>query len=324
MESPAGPVLETQAVPTSRFAGFWRRVAALVVDGLVLGAIGFPLGLLLGEGLAPVGTPARLIGLLVILPYLGVLGSYVGGGQTVGKRLLGLRVVDANGRPLSLARSFARAALLSLPWIFNGIRFASLGPVVLATLWVASILIFGIGGAIIGTYVLNRRTRQALHDLLVGSFVIQADGLGLRVPAMSTRRPMLASGAWVSLVAAGTTAMVLMGPGLIASQFPPVLMEAIAAIPGASSIEIKNLTTWGPGRSSKVIVAVLWFRGPPEDMKKAAQEVAAATLKHHPDAASVPTLAVTVIRGWDVGIASMTSAQNYVQTPAQWRAELGL
>jgi uncharacterized RDD family membrane protein YckC len=324
MEPFIEPVLEAQVIPTSRVGGFWPRVGALFVDGLVLGAIGFPLGLLLGERFAPVGTPARLIGLLVIIPYFGVLGSQVGNGQTLGKRLLGLLVADANGQPLVLSRSFIRATVLSLPWIFNGIRFGSLSTVVLATLWVGGILIFGVGGAIIGTFVLNRRTRQALHDLLVGSYVIQAEGLGLRAPAMSSRTPMVASMVWVVLIAAGTTAMVAKGPGLMASQLPPVLMDSVSAIPGASSWEIKNITIWGAGRSSKALVAVLWYRGRQEDIKKAAEEVAAAMLQHHPDGATAQTLKVTVIRGWDVGIARMTSVQNYVQTPAQWRVELGL
>ena len=47
-------------------------------------------------------------------------------------------------------------------------------------------------------------------------------------------------------------------------------------------------------------------------------------LQHHPDAATSPTLAVTVIRGWDIGIAHSTRSVNIVLTPAQWRGELGL
>ncbi len=324
MEPPAEPVPETRTVSTSRIAGFWRRIVALLVDALILGAVGFPLGLLLGERLAPVGTPARLIGLLVMVPYFGVLGSRTGKGRTPGKRLLGLRVVDANGQPLEMDRSFVRAALLSLPWIFNGIRFGSLGPVVQATLWVAGVLIFGVGGAIIGTYVLNRPARQGLHDLVVGSYVIRADDVGLPAPEASTRMPMVASCVWIGLVALGTTAMLTVGPRRFASEFPPVLMDGISAIPGASSFEIKHLTTWGAGRSSTVLVAVLWYRGPDEDMKQAGRNVAAAMLQHDPAVATAPTLAITVVRGWDVGIASMTRAQNFAQTPAQWRAELGL
>ena len=119
--------LETLPAPTSRIAGFWRRVGALVLDSIVLGLLGIPLGLLVGERFAPVGTPARLMGLLVLIPYLGLLGSQVGRGQTLGKRLLGLRVVDASGQPLSVTRACMRAALLSLPWAFNGLHFRTLG-----------------------------------------------------------------------------------------------------------------------------------------------------------------------------------------------------
>jgi uncharacterized RDD family membrane protein YckC len=324
MEPSTEPVIETQPVSSSRFAGFWRRVGALVVDSGVQGLLGLPLGLLLGERLAPVGSPARLVGLLIVLPYLGVLGSRVGGGQTLGKRLLGLRVVDAVGQPLSLSRSFTRATLLALPWIFNGIRFGSLGPVVMATLWVAGILIFGVGGAILGSFLLNRPTRQAFHDLVVGTYVVHADGLGLPVPAKSSRRPLVASAAWVVVVAVVTTFMLVKGPDFMAYQFPRALMESLSAIPGATSYEIKSLTTWGAGRTSKAIVAVIWFHGAPEDSKKAAQEAAAAMLQLHPEAATAQSLVVTVVRGWDVGVFSLTSAQTYVQTPTQWRADLGL
>ena len=324
MEPSAEPVFETRPVSSSRFAGFWRRIGALFIDGLVLGAIGFPVGLLLGDRFAPAGTPARLMGLLFVIPYLGLMGSEAGCGQTLGERLLALRVVDANGQPLPAGRAFLRATVLSLPWIFNGIRFGSIGSVVLATLWVAGVLVFGAGGAIIGSYFLNRRTRQAFHDLVVGSYVIEADGLGSRVPATSTRRPLAASAVWIGVVAAAATAMVTILPNLMAREIPPVLMESIASIPGASSMEINRITTWGGGRTSKAVVAVLWLRGPADGAQQASREVAAAMLRLHPDAADAPTLAVTVIRGWDIGIASSTSAVNFVKTPAQWRAELGM
>jgi len=321
MDPSAGPVIETQPA-SSRFAGFWRRIGALFIDAAVVGLLGFPLGMLLGERYAPAGTPARLIGLLIIAPYLGVMGSRIGGGQTLGKRLLGLRVVDTNGQPLPVGRAFVRAAILSLPWIFNGIRFGSLGPVVLATLWIASVLVFGVGGAIIGTYVLNRRTRQALHDLLVGTYVIEASGQSLPVPFTSTRRPLSASVGWIGIVAVATTAMVNVGPNLISGPFPPVLKESLASIPGASSVEIRSYTR--PIGGGKIILALLWYRGPGDGARQAAREVVAAVLRHHPDVATTPTLGVTVIRGWDIGIASSTSAVNFVQTPAQWRAELGM
>lgn len=125
-------------------------------------------------------------------------------------------------------------------------------------------------------------------------------------------------------MAVATTVILARGPNLMADQFPPALMESLSAVQGATSYEVKNMTTWWAGRSSKVIVAVIWFQGPPSETKKAAREAAAAMLQYHPDATTAQNLMVTVVRGWDVGVFSMTSGQNFIQTPVQWRAELGL
>ncbi|GAO03083.1 RDD family protein [Anaeromyxobacter sp. PSR-1] len=322
MEPLAEPVLETQPV-AARFAGLWRRLAAWLVDTLVLAAIGFPLGLLLGERFAPIGTPARLLGLLVAVPYLGILGSEIGNGQTLGKRLLRLRVVDADGRCLPASRAFVRALLISLPGMINGVTFRLSGPVAVAALWVTGVLVLGLGGATLGTVLLNRPTRQGLHDLLVGSYVVEAGRVGLPVAASSTRRPMVASAVWIALVAAGATAMVVWAPALTANETPPVLFDRVASIPGVNSMQVKTVTTWRAGGTSKVVSGVVCYGGRSEDVPEAARQVAAAMLDHYADAASAPTVGVTVVRGWDVGVARLTHDQNFVHTPEQWRAELG-
>ncbi|ACG74885.1 RDD domain containing protein [Anaeromyxobacter sp. K] len=322
MEPTAEPVLETQPV-AARFAGLWRRLGAWLVDTLVLAAIGFPLGLLLGERFAPVGTPARLIGLLVAVPYLGILGSEIGNGQTLGKRLLRLRVVDTDGRCLPASRAFVRAVLLSLPGMINGVTFRLAGPVAVAAAWVAGVLVLGLGGATLGTVLLNRPTRQGLHDLLVGSYVVEAGSVDLPVPARSTRRPKIASAVWIGLVAAGASAMVVWGPGLTANELPPALFQRVGSIPGVNSLQVKTVTTWRKGGTSRVVSGVVCYGGRSEDVPEAARKVAAAMMEHHPDAASAPTVGVTVVRGWDVGVARLTHAANFVQTPEQWRAEPG-
>ena len=46
-------------------------------------------------------------------------------------------------------------------------------------------------------------------------------------------------------------------------------------------------------------------------------------LEHHPEAATTPTLGVTIIHGWDIGIAKKVGTADYGQTPEQWRAALG-
>ena len=118
-------------------AGFWRRCAAYLIDGLVL----FVPGLI-----------------LMLIPILGILLYFVGrwlyfalmessqSQATLGKRAMGLAVQGVDGRQLSFSRA-------SIRWVGR---------------W-ASGLVLGLG------YALAAFTdkRQALHDLIAGTVVIQ-------------------------------------------------------------------------------------------------------------------------------------------------------
>jgi hypothetical protein len=85
-------------------AGFWRRLTAFVIDCLILSVPTLLLGLALFRWVAGLGPTGRLIGFVVALLYFGVLNSHFGGGQTLGKRLLGIRVIDRSGKLLSPIR----------------------------------------------------------------------------------------------------------------------------------------------------------------------------------------------------------------------------
>ena len=100
-------------------AGFWRRVGAFVIDGLVLGLVGALLGWTMFETLAQLGIWGRAVGFSIALLYFGVMNSHLTGGRTLGKRLLSIRTQRLDGSLLSLPRSFARYSVLGLPWFLN-------------------------------------------------------------------------------------------------------------------------------------------------------------------------------------------------------------
>ena len=157
-----------------RIATFWRRIGAAVVDASLLGAIGACLGFLWFDQLAALGRTGRFIGGAIALVYFGTLNSRIGQGQTLGKRLLKIRVTDAKAALVSLPRSAFRATILLLPVALNGM------PVPAGEheqLWgiVLSILIFGVSVAGVYLYSCNRRTRQSIHDLAGGTFVRNAE-----------------------------------------------------------------------------------------------------------------------------------------------------
>jgi uncharacterized RDD family membrane protein YckC len=101
-------------------AGFWTRLAAAIIDSLVLGV---PLGILTslvvdggsfavsgGYGYQPDGPLwLNLLGTLIGIAYYGGLEGGATG-QTLGKRALGIRVVDAATGlpPIGIGRGIGR------------------------------------------------------------------------------------------------------------------------------------------------------------------------------------------------------------------------
>jgi len=134
------------------YAGFWSRVAALIVDDAIL----IVLGLALLIGAASVGVElvvvANFVFMLVAFFYWPVLES-MEHRATLGKQLLGIQVTDMNGARLSFVRSLLRnlaKILSSLP--------------------------FGLG------FLLAAFTpkKQALHDLITKCLVVRAGPSNLR------------------------------------------------------------------------------------------------------------------------------------------------
>lgn len=129
------------------YAGFWRRFAAFALDTLVLvGCAGVLIGIigaLTGEA---VQGPSRLVAFLAQWAYYAGFESSAWR-ATPGKRLCSLVVVDLKGGQLTLQRAT--------------LRFAA---------ELISGLLLGVG------YLMAAFTarKQALHDLIAGTFVLRS------------------------------------------------------------------------------------------------------------------------------------------------------
>jgi len=164
----------TTEIAPKWISGFWRRIVALCLDTLILGVAGLVLGLVLESTFVQMGAWGRLVGFAIALIYFGIMNSSIAGGQTIGKMALKLRVVNANGRPISIGKSLFRYFILATPFFLNGAQF----PNELMTsffMYPLSLIIFGGIFSIVYLYVFNRTTRQSLHDLLAGTFVVNAN-----------------------------------------------------------------------------------------------------------------------------------------------------
>lgn len=124
-----------------RYAGFWIRVVAALIDTFLLLAVIFPVRMLLGSAVVLVGLNANLpnhetmlvrrlirlaIGIAIAWAYKAGLESSTYQ-ATLGKMAARLRVTDQEGRRISLARATARyfskylsAAALGLGYVMVG------------------------------------------------------------------------------------------------------------------------------------------------------------------------------------------------------------
>lgn len=149
-ESPSGPR-----------AGFFRRLGAFALDGVVLSLVYLALTFLLQQGLVVL----TVVNILVDLAYYALLE---GGprGQTLGKRAVGIRVVDSTtGERIGYGRGVLR---------YFG-RYISSLPLGLGYLW-----------------VLVDREKQTWHDKLARTVVVPAAAYpfagGLDPSATATER----------------------------------------------------------------------------------------------------------------------------------------
>ena len=162
--------LRESAVPKVRAAGLVRRALAGAIDLLLIVSLFIGLqalaSVIVGQGvprlaqLGPGGLIDALLGgsalaatgllLFVLLGAAYLVLFHAGAGQTIGKRLVGVRVIEGYGQP----RGLGRAALRTLALI------PSVGLVGLGVLWIGF-----------------DRERRALHDRLADTLVIHVHGV---------------------------------------------------------------------------------------------------------------------------------------------------
>lgn len=159
----------TAAFPPLRYAGFWLRLVAYIIDGIIVGCVfliifGF-LAAVTGIGstlrnIRPGEDPGDVVALLGVTLIFAVLGIALVGvwlyhallessswQGTLGKKVLGLAVTDTEGRRISFGRA-------------SGRYFAK---------FVTNLIPLFIG------YILAGFTerKQAIHDVIAGSLVLR-------------------------------------------------------------------------------------------------------------------------------------------------------
>jgi uncharacterized RDD family membrane protein YckC len=310
--------------PDFRKAGFWRRSVALFIDWIILAIVCCFLGFFFADSFMRMGGWERFIGFAIALVYFVPLNSRLGGGRTIGKRALGIRVVSKIGEPLSIARSLVRSFVLLLPFFVNG------APIPLALLQsgggiVFSEIVFGLGLAIFYLIAFNARTRQSLHDLVAGSYVV-------RVGSEASDKPKIWTGHYV--VVALIFILVGVVPMLIGNTIKNWLgneifaaHEAIQQQPEVAMASVLSGQTvfWDNKSGQRVVTGVtinVRLNRRVENFDTEADRLVGILLQKYPEAGTKDSISILLSVGYDLGIWSRFNRQAFNYSLEQWRQRM--
>lgn len=302
-------------------AGFWRRLFAFVIDVIILSIVGAILGYFFSEFFIKLGDYGTLIGFPIALAYFGLFNSSLGKGQTPGKRLLKIQVVDVTGHYLPPAIATLRYAVLAFPFFVT----PNLLPNSLKNTWVYYLLgsLSGIWAlTIIYLLVFNRRTRQSLHDFIAHSYVVDTYSVGIvnATPLWKGHRLIL-FGVFVWLAFTSFAIVRFTSQmGVMTNVFE--LQKNILATQKfrGVGVSISRNTYLNNGNSivtSNVSLAAL-CKGHPQNKALIARQLAEIVLANYPKLRANDYLNIQVAHGYDIGIYKSDDSESFRHTPNQW------
>lgn len=127
------------------YAGFWERFGAAFIDGIIVGVVGFVLGMIFPEPDNRYFGTANIINAVISWLYFALQESSANQ-ATLGKKALGLKVTDLNGGRISFGQATGR-------------HFGK---------WISGLIL------LIGyLMMLWDDKKQTLHDRLAGTLVVK-------------------------------------------------------------------------------------------------------------------------------------------------------
>lgn len=311
----------TEEAEIKWISGFWRRIGALFIDALILGATGLVLGLFFESFFVEMGGWGRLVGFSIALIYFGVMNSSIAGGQTVGKKALKIKVVDSNNSTINLGKSILRYLILAIPFFLNGAQFSNKA-MLSFLIYPLSLIIFGGLFSILYLYIFNRVTRQSLHDLVVGTYVVnenvekQGPGKVWNIHFIVVAVLFLSA----AIVPAFTTQLAQSDPfkRMLAVQSalsndPSVAYATISS--GSSTFSSTNKSA----KTTTYVSSQVFLKTNNVSDADLARRLATVVVANYPEAMEKDIIQINLTYGYDIGIASSWSYYAHNFSPIELR-----
>jgi len=308
-------------------SNFWRRILALLIDFVILGIIGFIIGMIFQDFFSNMGIYGPLFGMAIVIFYQTIFNSKVVNGQTFGKMILNIQVVDINGNTLNIDLSILRALILSVPYFTINISIPYISDISILSI-IKSIILFSMVLGVIVIYIFNNKTRQSLHDLLIGSYVVSTERNEELKPIPAVNKASFYILGSLIILVIGFNIFFLTQKSELGNL--NIVNNKIEQINGViqSGVNKKTNVFYGEKKTvTKIYQANIRVSNLPDgniENSKIVQDVVKIILRNESDIDNYDILYVSLTKGFDIGIARYSSSTNISKTPSEWRKILNI
>ncbi|TKG93686.1 RDD family protein [Puteibacter caeruleilacunae] len=315
------------------YSKFWARVFSHLIDIIILGIFGTILGAFMGSIFSRMGENGKIVGFIIATVYLSLGNSKIFRGQTIGKKLLKLKVVDTNSNEISFTKSLFRTGLYLIPLFF--INYIPPGFYDTSILVLAKQTVFGTFLLVFFVHFLvNNTTRQTICDQIFGTYVINTQAY---------QRQELEESQPVALIVSCFLGFFVLVIGLITSITQNVSSEALQGLTpikeqinqldDVNSSILKEVSAsyaqFGVNdnvSNAKYLMVNLFvnenhFRDKiSDDIEniKVVHDAIKIILKDYPEANNMDYIVITLTYGYNIGIARLSRSIHYSNTPLYW------
>ena len=299
-----------------------RRFFAFLIDSLIIALFGKLLGLLLGDFFIELGNLGKIVGFIIVLFYFGIGNSKILNGQTVAKKLLKIRVVDKSSEAISVPKSFLRALPFAAYILLNGLPVsdsADLYPSLILGTILFSIPVLESFFAIV-----NNKSLQSLHDMIAKTFVVSVKSEGNI--NITNQKVFLYAGAALPILILIVT---LAGSATVSNKLiyvtdmQKIISVASHELPISSISMYRNKTTTtslnGETTQVKLIEVTAAKINKDENDTLLAMKIAKVIFDSGFKFEDGETLSVTIIYGYDIGIASSYVSSKFNDSIENWK-----
>jgi len=319
------------------YSKFWSRFGAYLLDILVLGITGLILGLFLGDTFVHMGGQSMLVGFFIALLYFGLGNSAIFNGQTLGKKIVNLQVVDNEMETLSIQKSVLRALIFTVPYFFLNYKLDG---------WSEFSIFYMTKGIFFLTFlillpihlILNTPTRQAIHDLIMGTYVVSREAFPGQQLSKSKSLPTIITGS-LAIVILGLIIFMNSGKNKISSTIEELkpLKEQIDKIDkiGNSSLS-RNSSSFKKFGSDdyiskneylKLNLSIrenLIYNLRPDNIEDLdfVKEAVSIILEDYSDINNLNYIQVNLIYGYNIGIYKSSNSIGFSNSIDNWREKV--